>query len=249
MSSKTQGLLFAGDLLVARKNPVTGVFGGYDRLYADKFELKTPSERLEKISKGRETFGQAWLTYHIGKPAEFSLVLDEISREALAMRLSGEITTISSSVTAIAGAEVTVIPGKWVETGYRNLNPAGLSVKKGETTYVAGTDYEINPRTGMLFVPEGGTISAGTVTLAGATLASAGVRIDGGKLFSTTMKLVLDGINLIDRKNILLTIPQATVTAEDDYDFLSGKLASVPLKGTLEVASGESSAFQLQYLD
>ena len=63
------------------------------------------------------------------------------------------------------------------------------------------------------------------------------------------MKLVLDGINLIDRKNILLTIPQATVTAEDAYDFLSGKLASVPLKGTLEVASGESSAFQLQYLD
>ena len=42
---------------------------------------------------------------------------------------------------------------------------------------------------------------------------------------------------------------QATVNADDAYDFLSGKLASVPLNGNLEIAAGESSPFNLQYFD
>ena len=242
---------FAGDLYVAVRNPSTGVFGGYERLYADKFEVKTPSEKLQKISKGRETFGQAWLTYYLGKPAEFSLTLDEVSRDAMSLRLSGEMSATSAAVTAIAGAEVSVAPGRWMESGYANLNPAGLTLKSMDdaTTYVAGADYEINPRTGMIFVPPGGTITAGKVKLSGATLATSGTRIDGGKQFSTTMRMKLDGINLIDRKNLLFVAMQATVNADDAYDFLSGKLASVPLKGNLEIAAGESSPFNLQYFD
>ena len=101
----------------------------------------------------------------------------------------------------------------------------------------------------MIFVPPGGTITAGKIKLSGATLATSGTRIYGGKQFSTTMRMKLDGINLIDRKNLLFVAMQATVNADDAYDFLSGKLASVPLKGNLEIAAGESSPFNLQYFD
>lgn len=247
--NSTNGLLFAGDLLVAVRNPSTGVFGGYDRLQADKFEIKTPSDMLQKTSKGRETFGQTWLTHFVGKPTEFALTLDEVSRDVLAMQLSGESSATSQAASAIAGVDVTVEPGKWVETGYEDLDLATLEVTNsaGTTIYVKDTDYEVNPRTGMIYVPKDGAIPAGVVKFTAARKAHTGLTIAGGKQFSTTLRLKLDGINLVNRENVLLVAPQATVSAQDAFDFLSGKLASVPLKGVLEIASGYTSPFQLKY--
>lgn len=249
MSDQNNGLLFAGDLLVSVRNPATGLFGGYERLQADKFEIKTPSDMLQKVSKGRATFGQAWLTHFVGKPAEFALTLDEVSRSVLAMQLSGESSSAAQTVGAIAGVEVTVAPGFWMDTGFENLDLTALEVTDttGATTYVKDTDYEINPRTGMIYVPKGGVIAAGPVKLTASKKAFTGVTIEGGKQFSTTMRMKLDGINLLDREDMLLTAPQATVSAQDAYDFLSGKLATVPLKGQLEIAAGYTSPFQVKY--
>ena len=249
MSNDSNGLLFAGDLLVAIKNPSTGIFGGYQRLHADKFEIKTPSDQLQKISKGRSTFGQAWLSYFAGKPCEFSVTLDEVSRSMLAMQLSGEVSPLALSAGALTAIDVTVIPGMWVDIGYENLDLTGLVVKDATatTTYVKDVDYQVNPRTGMIYVPEGGAIPAGIVKFTAAKKAATGEQILGGKQFSTTMKMKLDGINLINREDMLLTAQQGTVSAQDAFDFLSGKLNSVPLKGLLEVAAGYDSPFQLKY--
>ena len=249
MSNESNGLLFAGDLLVAIKNPSTGVFGGYQRLQADKFEIKAPSDQLQKISKGRDTFGQSWLSYFAGKPCEFNCTLDEMSRSILAMQLSGEVVPLNQAAGALTAIDVTVVPGMWVDIGYENLDLAALVVKDATatTTYVKDVDYEVNPRTGMIYVPEGGTIPAGIVKFTAAKKAATGEQILGGKQFSTTMKMKLDGINLINRENILLVAQQGTVSAQDAFDFLSGKLNSVPLKGLLEVATGYDSPFQLKY--
>lgn len=249
--SETNGLLFAGDLLISIRNPSTGVFGGYSRLHADKFEVKTPSEMMQKVSKGRTTFGQSWLTYFAGKPAEFALTLDELSQDTLALQLAGEVSPLTQTAGAIAAIDVTVIPGKWVDIGYLNLDLAALEVTNsaGTTTYVKDVDYEVNPRTGMIYVPEAGAIAAGIVKFTAAKTAFTGSVIAGAKQFSTTVRMKLDGINLITRQNILLEAQQGTVSAQDAYDFLSGKLASVPLKGLLEVAAGFDSPFQLKYFD
>lgn len=249
MTQETNGLLFAGDLLLAVRNPATGEFGGYNRLQADKFEIKTPSDMLQKVSKGRESFGQSWLTFFVGKPAEFSLTLDEVSRDVLAMQLSGEVSPLTQTTGALTGIEVTVVPGMWVEVGYENLDLTALAVKDsaGVVTYVNGTDYEVNPRLGMIYVPVGGAIPAGVVKLTAAKKAFTGTQIAGGKQFSTTLRLKLDGINLITREGMLLEAPQATVSAQDAFDFLSGKLTSVPLKGQLQVAPGSTAPFVLKY--
>lgn len=247
--NSTNGLLFAGDLLASVRDPATGVFGGYERLQADKFEITSPSDMLQKVSKGRETFGQAWLTHFVGKPGEFSLTLDEVSRSILAMRLSGVSTAVTQTAGALAGIEVTVIPGRWVDIGVENLDLATLEVTNtaGTTTYDKDVDYQVNPRTGMIFVPVDGVITAGPVKFTATRKAYTGLTIEGGKQFSTTMRLKLDGINLITREDILLIAPQATVNAQDAFDFLSGELASVPLKGRLEIADGYTSPFQLKY--
>jgi hypothetical protein len=244
------GLLFAGDLLISVRNPTTGEFGGYIRRHADKFEIKTPSDMLQKKSKGRETFGQAWLTHFMGKPAEFSAVLDDIDDDSLAMQLAGVVSPLTQTAGALAGITITVDPGKWTEIGYENLDLATLSVTNDDatTTYTKDVDYQVNPRTGMIFVPVGGAIPAGTVKFTAGKKAFTSTQIAGGKEFSTTLRMKLDGVNLITRRNMLVVVPQATVSASDAYDFLSGKLASVPLKGLLEIAPGENAPFTLKDL-
>jgi len=249
--SETNGLLFAGDLLISIRNPSTGLFGGYSRLHADKFEIKTPSDMMQKVSKGRSTFGQSWLTHFAGKPAEFALTLDELSQETLALQLAGEVSPLTQTAGALSAIDVTVVPGKWVDIGYENLDLTALVVTDSAavTTYVKDVDYEVNPRTGMIYVPIGGAIAAGLVKFTAAKAEFTGAVIAGAKQFSTTVRMKLDGINLITRQNILLEAQQGTVSAQDAYDFLSGKLASVPLKGLLEVAEGYDSPFQLKYFN
>ena len=249
-TQETNGLLFAGDLLIAVRNPTTGIFGGFERLAADKFEIKQPADELNKISKGRDSFGQAWLTQFVGKPAEFSITLDEVSRTALAMQLSGEVSEINQTAAALANISVAVIPGKWTEIGYENLDLSALTVTSadGLTPYAKDTDYEVNPRTGMIYVPVGGPIAAGNVKLSASKKAFTGTAIAGGKQVSTDLRIKLDGINLVTRQNMLLTAELATVSAQDAFDFLGGKLASVPLKGKLRIAAGQTAPFILKYL-
>lgn len=247
--NEQSGLLFAGNLLVSIKNPITGEFGGYLDLQADKFEIKTPSDMTQKISKQRETFGQAWMTYYSGKPAEVSIVLDEVSRDMLAVQLSGEVSDYTQQTGAIAGVDVDVVEGFWMPTGYENLDLATLAVApvSAGTPYIKDVDYQVNPRTGMIFVPKGGAIPTGKVKFTAAKAAVTGYQIAGGKSYSNTLRTKLDGINLINRQNMLLTCPQITVSAQDAFDFLSGKASSVPLKGFSEIAEGESAPFTLRY--
>lgn len=247
--NEQSGLLFAGNLLVSVKNPTTGLFGGYLDLQADKFEIKAPSDQTQKTSKQRETFGQAWLTYYTGKPVEVSMVLDEVSRDMLAVQLSGEVSAYTQATGAIAGIEVDVVEGFWMPTGFENLDLGALVVEPvvAGTAYVKDVDYMVNPRTGMIFVPKGGAIATGKVKFTAGKAAVTGYQIAGGKNYSNVLRTKLDGINLINRQNMLLTAPQITVSAQDAFDFLSGKAASVPLKGFAEVPDGADAPFNLRY--
>lgn len=246
---QTTGLLFAGDLLVAIKDPDTGLFGAYEKLATDKFEIKAPSDPMQKTSKGRETFGNTFLTFYSGKPVEFSLVLDEINHGTLAMNLAGRVSALAQTGAAITDETVTVVKGKWVECGHEFLDLTALEVTNsaGTTTYVKDVDYLINPRLGLILATEEGAIASGDVKLTAATRTLTGTTITGGKQYSHVLKMKLDGINLIDKQDIVLDAPQATVSAQDAFDFLSGKLASVPLKGVLEVAPGQTYPFRLRY--
>ena len=92
------------------------------------------------------------------------------------------------------------------------------------------------------------SIAAGNVKLSASKKAFTGTAIAGGKQVSTDLRIKLDGINLVTRQNMLLTAELATVSAQDAFDFLGGKLASVPLKGKLRIAAGQTAPFILKYL-
>lgn len=249
--AETNALLFAGDLYLAFKDNATGLYSARQRLECDALSIATPSEIKEKISKGRDTYGNAFVSFGVPKPTEFELTLSEITREIFAMQLSAVIETLTVTSGTLTDVAVTAVLDAWVEIGHENLAATGITVKNvsGTVTYVEGTDYELNRRLGFLKALSTGAIVAGAVHVSGAKNAIAGQKLLGARNYNSTFKFELDGINLVTRKDMILRAGQATVSSQDAWDFLSGELTDVPLKGRLEIPGAGLPPFTLEYRD
>lgn len=252
MNQQQPGELFAGTFYIAMLDEATGTFGPMFTVETDKLEIKTPSSLVEAISKSRESYGQVHTDARVAKPTEFSVVFTEASRQIMAMKLSGVLSTIAQTQLALSAVPV-VLKGldEWVEIGHAHLAEAGLLVKDGTTgttTYVKDVDYQINPRLGLIRPLTGGAITASTtVKITGNRAAVTGDRITGAKKYRHQFKGYLDGVNLVTQKDAIVTIPLASVSSEDAHDFLGDKLTQVALKGRLTVPAGASAPFLVDY--
>lgn len=100
-----------------------------------------------------------------------SLTCDNFSPANSALWLSGTHEVKSQAAVAVVDEPITVIPGRLYQLGQSTLNPLGVRnvgsvvVKNeaGTTTYVAGTDYNVDTETGRIQIIEGGGIVAGVI--------------------------------------------------------------------------------------
>lgn len=251
MSTQQQqkGLLFAGDLFFSMEGE-DGSFGPFVQVECDKLEIATPSEFKEKLSKGRATYGQPFVSVPVPQPAEFAITFSEVTREIFAMQLSGLLVPLSMAGGAFTDVEVTAALGAWVETGLENIAETGFTVKDstGVTTYTLGEDYEVNFRLGLLHVLPGGAIAdAATLKLGGTEDAVTGDRILGARRYKTVMRLKLDGVNLVNNQDVFLYADRAVVASDAAYDFLQDEVSEAPLTGKLEIPGPGLSPFVLDY--
>lgn len=246
--SQQNAQLFAGDLFVSFEKP-DGSFSAATMIRADLISITTPSDKKQKFSKGRKDYGQAFATYPLPKPTEFEITFSEMSRALLAIQLSGTVENITAAGGAFADLPVTAALDGWADIGRKNIDPATLVVKNsaGSTTYVAGTDYELNPRLGKLRAIPGGAITdAQALKATGTAKASTGTRIVGASKFKHVMRLEMDGLNLLTQQDGELTCPRAVVTSDQAFDFLQSDIAQLKLKGTLEVPAAGVPPFTFE---
>lgn len=251
MSSQAVALFLAADVFYRFKKPSTGLFSNPVKIETEKLEINTPSELTEKLSKGRDTYGQAFVSRRVPQPTEFAIAFSQQNRELFAMAMAGALEEIDLDVDTITDHEVTVVLDEWVPIGYRHLNMTGLAVKNtgGTTTYSLSTDYEINPRLGLIKALSTGAIAAGVVEVTGATLAKTGSRIVGARQYGHVLSFQLDGINQIDGKDTYMEAYQATVAADAARDYLSGAIDSLELTGRLEIPPGGNTPFVMELFD
>lgn len=255
MEQQQKGLLFAGDLFV-QVELADGSFGNFRQYECDKLEIATPSEFKEKLSKGRTTYGQPFVSVPVPKPAEFAITFSEVTREIFAMQLSGLMVPIDVDASAMAAVEVIVARDEWVQLPVENIADTGFSVtnEAGDVTYDEDTagdgsgDYQVNRRLGLLRALSTGEIAdAATVKVTGNGQAISGTRIVGASRYKTTMRLKLDGINLADNRDVLLVASRAVVASDAAYDFLQAEVSEAPLKGKLEIPGPGLPPFVLDY--
>lgn len=96
---------------------------------------------------------------------------DHMSMLNAATFFAGAVAAVAQANTPVAGAAYTVTPGEFYQLGATTANPFGarniasVVVKDATdtTTYVVGTDYEVDLALGRLQILEAGTIAAGVI--------------------------------------------------------------------------------------
>lgn len=242
-----QAILGAGSVRLNFYNPVTQAWGGLgDPLGADKFEISPKSETKEKTSKQRASYGQSIASVVLGKPTEIAITLSALDREALAAQFQGTLSAWTQGAAASAAYPVTAQLDKWVAIGKRNLVESGLTVTNdaGTTTYVAGTDYEINYWRGEVKAIGTGAITAAqSIKVTAAASAIDGTQIAGGTRPQIRLHAVFEGINQVDGKEIECEAWEAVVTSDAGFDFLASDFGGIELKGTLVIPAGKSEPY------
>lgn len=248
-----RGFLGAGSLYVSRYNPATAQFDPFvGPIECTKFEITPKVDLKEMTSKGRETYGQVIESVPIPQPFEFACDFAEVNGDTLVNAFLGTKTTINVGGGTITDLAVVARKGAWVELGSMNIATAGFSVKNsaGTTTYVLGTDYEVNYRLGMLHILPGSTIvEAAQLKVNGTYGAISGTQIAGGTNAQVRAKFRLDGKNFADGLPVVVNVHEAVIAADSAFDFLASDFNTVSLPGRLKTPVGKTEPFTVTLLD
>lgn len=163
-----------------------------------KFEISTSDDKAQIFDYGQPTAPLLNETV-VKREVSISLTLHEYTKENLALVLMGvEAGATQSSGTVTAETLTTsVTKGKSYQTANRNIS--GITVKKGATSLVLDTDYNVVDATlGMIHITTtGSTLTNGdtiTIDYTKAAIASPGLdRIQGGMSSQILGKLVFIG--------------------------------------------------------
>jgi len=251
--SAARGFLGAGDLYIARYNPVTALFDDFvGPIETTKFEIKPKVDLKEMTSKGRMTYGQVVESVPIPKPFEFTVQFAEVSGDTLVAAFLGTKTALNTGAGTLTNQVVKITKGSWVDIGQMNIQTAGLLVKDNTatTTYVLGTDYEINYRLGMIRVLPTSAIADGVnLKISGSYSAVSGSQIAGGTNAQIRAKFRFDGKNFADGLPCIVDVWEAVIAADSAFDFLANDFAAVSLPGRLKTPVGKTEPFVVKLLD
>lgn len=246
-----RAILAAGTISASIFNPTTQAWSGFGpNLDADKFEIKPNFEEKTSTSRSHEDYGQARASVILPKPTEITVALSAASVEVLAMQFQGLVQTLSQAAGNLAAVEVTVPAlNVWIPLGKRNLSDTGLVVtnQAADVTYALGTHYEINWLRGEILF-KAGPAAAATVKVTAAFSAVDGKKILGGRVTQVRCRFQFDGQNMVDNSPIEVDVHEATLAADNGFDFLASDYTPVTLKGKIVTPAGKTEGYEVRYL-
>lgn len=246
-----RGYLGAGDLYIDLLvgNVYQGRVGPFE---SDKFEIKPNVELKEKVSKGRETYGQIVETVPVPKPAQLTVSLSEVNKTSLAIALFGTTEVINQAAgTLTAHALADVVRDVWIPLPFANLTGAPvLTSNPAGTTYVLGQDYLVNSVMGWVKVLSTGAIAAGADLLFTSAYAEiTGTKIRGQTNTQVRARMILDGKNFVDGSPCIVTVHEAVIASDAAFDFLGDDFNTVTLPGRMKTPAGFNEPFTIDLRD
>lgn len=233
-----RGFLGAGDLYIARF--VGGVAQEYEGPFeCTKFSIKPNVEVKEQVSKGRTTYGQVIETVAVPKPAQLSVDLAEVNDLSLAIALFGTTAALAQTAGAI-NETVTFKHNKWVPLAKGRIDGA-ITVAGGHTE---GEDYLVNRTLGWVkALSTGGIADNAALVVTGNALAIAGTNIQGQTQTQVRARFKLDGKNFADDLPVIVTVHEAVIAADSEFDFLADDFNTVSLPGRMKTPVGFNEPF------
>ena len=241
MNNAQSGLIAAGDLYIDFLDTSLASTGFQLVGNCKKFAPKVESESKENKLNGRDTLGQTAESYSRISGSSLSMTFNRYDPQLLAAAFFG---TASSQVAAAGPytATITGIKDRWVEVGAVGLDTCVVKDVTDTTTYVSGTDYVVNKRTGMIKVLTT-DLDGDTLHVTGNTLAKTGAKIMAGTQSVVNVALRLDGKNLATGADVLVTVYQAQLRSETEFDFMGEDFPELSFTATLITPNGKTSPF------
>lgn len=248
-----RGLILAGDIHVGlySGNSFLGYFP--TPINVTEFVLQPGDvETKDRVSKKRETFGQALDSVVLPQPWSLQFTTDTQNLDMLKMAFLGSDAAVSVTGSTVTDEAVVAAHDLWVPLAQRNLDSGASFVVQDvtdTTTYVLDTDYQVDFRNGMIKVLSTGSIGAGdTLHIDYAYLSLTGTKIEGAQQNSISARILLDGRNLTDNERVSCLIHKATLTPVTPADLMSEEFMATQFSGTMVTPSGETAPFRYEEL-
>lgn len=237
----------AGEVYINRTDSgtPTGLLGPY---YASKFEIKPNVKKLPLKSFARATYGQSLLDVSVQEPASLSIALSEVDKTAMGLALMGTSAASNQSSGTLTAEVITAKLGVWVKLSKGSLTGSPTVTNSSvSTTYVLGTDYEVNAQMGWVRAIVGGAITADQALKVTTTYgAFTGTKIAGVTLTELRAEIIFVGINLVDRTPCIVTARDVSIAVDAAYDFLNSDFGPVVLPGILNTPAGQTESFTVE---
>ena len=214
---------------------------------AIKFAIdESDAEIKERISRQTDTYGQALDRVAIPKPAKISIEMDDFNANNLAAALRGNVEE-GAGTGNVTDEEVTASIGNYVKLAHSGLSSVVVKDSGETTTYVEGTDYEVNTNVGLLKALESGDITDGETLKVSYDYDEAGMKILGSQNAEIKGALILDGINQVNGKPCRVYVHEARLKTTKEVDFLADDFATLALEGTLLTPEGKNEPYYIEY--
>ena len=154
---------------------------------------------------------------------------------------------ISYTAAAIAGEACTAPAtlGDAFPLANRHISDFVLKSTSGSpTTYVAGTDYFLDPKSGFVTVPPGSNIAPGSSLVATYTAAAiSGTTVRGGMKTSTLLRVDVQSDNLVDMEEGYFVCPIFQASASGNQDLFGKQMLVAALTGAMFLPPVGSAAY------
>jgi len=137
-------------------------------------------------------------------------------------------------------------PGYYIDLPHRDVSALVITNADGSTTYVSGTDYELDSAPGMVKILADGNITEGqALDVVYDYAAITGTKMEGGGNPTIKGRLKMDGENLATGERIELDIYEAQIVPTGGVDFMSEDFVNIPLEGRIITPTGNTTGYDV----
>jgi len=242
--STAQGFIGAGDLYAALIDAAGNVGPYIDFGNVTKLGIQPASQIKEQKSKKRDSYGQVMEIVALQDTAQLSATLETVNRIGLRYAFMGEDAAYTQASGSVTDEPIVAQLDGWVKLAGEEISAVTVENTAGSTTYVAGTDYDVNTRLGMIRAKTGGAITEGQALNVSYTRAAfTGAAIRGNVKPQIRARLLLDGKNLVDDSIGIMDIWEVVLSTSSEFDWFSDDWNTVELQGRLKTPVGKTEPF------
>jgi hypothetical protein len=243
-----EGLILAGNVYMA---PIAsdGTRGKLRMVgNTTKLAIKPNSTKKEQKSKMRGSYGTAITTVMLPDPSDFSMTLQRIDKTNLMYQFMGSEATYTQTAGTVTDEAITAVLDGWIKLAKEKVSSVVVTNSAASTTYVPGTDYELNADMGMIRAIPGGAITEGLALKVdySAAAISDGWAINGSTQNSIRVYVLLDGENIASGELITGEFWDVMLTPDQELDFLSDELVEIGLSGAMQKPAEKPSAYTIR---